>query len=329
MKRIIFWATLAVFAVIGTANARTYKIAMNPWIPSSIINVADAKGFWKNRSLDVQVIHLSAEDEKVNALIHKRIDIAVGMIGLWVGVDMENAPITIIAETDWSHGGDKIIIKKGMDKTALKKEKIGVYWNKAPVIFFLNKYLEEQSIQLSDVSIVEINANGLSDNFIAGRLKMIVNYDPMALRAEREGNGKTVATTASYPGCMPEGFAARTDVLKEIPNQDIVGIFKGLIDASKWISDEANWEECKNILNTKTFEGEGRYSDKDLKLMLDAVRIHDVKTLLERNKDGGGLYLWLKDLKNMLKMNNMLVKDFSPEKIFDNRIIMEALKDAQ
>jgi NitT/TauT family transport system substrate-binding protein len=55
-----------------------------------------------------------------------------------------------------------------------------------------------------------------------------VNYDPQALRAEREGNGKVVATSATFPGCIPEGFVARTDVLKSIPPEDLAKIFQRL-----------------------------------------------------------------------------------------------------
>jgi NitT/TauT family transport system substrate-binding protein len=316
---------IIVFSYIGAANAGTYKIAMNPWIASSIINVADVKGFWKNRGIDVIVINLSNEQEKINALIYKRVEIAVGMIGLWVDAGMEGMPLTIIAETDWSDGGDKIIVKKDMNLNELKGNTIGVYWNAAPVIFFLNKYLEDKSLKLSDVKTVGIEPSGLTDNFIAGRFRMIVSYDPMALDAEREGNGKVEATTASYPGCMPEGFAVRTDVLKDIPKQDLAGILEGLIEAGKWIRDEANWGEYKTILNTKTFESDPPYSDGDLRLMLDSVRIHDAGMLWERNKTGGGLSAWLRELKTMLKENSMLKKDFRPEDIFDNEIIMQVL----
>jgi hypothetical protein len=59
--------------------------------------------------------------------------------------------------------------------------------------------------------------------------------------------------------------------------------------------------------------------------MLDSVRIHDAGMLWERNKTGGGLSAWLRELKTMLKENSMLKKDFRPEDIFDNEIIMQVL----
>ncbi len=297
MKRTIFAAMCLSLIFTGMSYARTYKIGMTQWAGWSANNVADAKGFWKASGLDVKVIMLNNNQELDNAFINRRVDIANEMIGTWVGLYSDGIPLKILYESNWSHGGDKIIVKKDFDIKQLKGQTIGVYLNQPPVFFFLNKYLEANMLRLSDVRLIEINSEGLADNFIAGRFQIIVNYDPPALQAERQGNGKIVATSATYPGCIPEGYAIRTDILKEIPRQDLLNIFKGIIQAATWIKDEKNWEEYKKILNTKTFEVEKPYSDEDLKQMVDAVRIHDEKILTERNKDAGGLFIYLNELK--------------------------------
>ncbi len=320
------FAMMFMLLLNGISYARTYKIGMLQWAGFSSNNVADVKGFWKSQGIDVQLINLANCQELYNAFVNNRIDIAHEMIGTWVGLYMEGSPITNIAELDWSHGGDKIIVKKDFNVRLLKGQSIGIYWNKISVLFFLNKYLESKKIRLSDVRPVELDSDGLADNFIAGRFQVIVNYDPQALRAERQGNGNLVATTASYTGCMPCGYAVKTESLKTIPKDDLVKIFKGFIEAVKWIKDEKNWEEYKKILNTRTFEGGQPYSDQDLKQMLDAVRIHDEKNLTERNKDAGGLFTYLNELKMMLKDNNLLKKDFKAEEIFDNTAIKAALE---
>jgi len=328
MKRRLFVVIFVIcisLVFTGMGYARSYKIGTAPWIGFSPNNVADIKGFWKSQGVDAKVINFSNAQEMHNALIYNRIDIAHEMIGTWCGLYMKDIPLTIIAELDWSHGGDKIIIKKKQEIGSLKGQVIGMYNSTPAIIFFLNKYLAANHIKLSDVRLVEMELEGLADNFIANRFQFIVNCDPAALRAEKQGNGQVVASSDLYPGCIPEGYAIRTDVLKEIPKHDLVKIFKGWIEAVKWIKNEANWEEYKKILNTKTFEGEKPYSDEDLKQMVNAVRIHDEKILSERNKDGGGLLLYLNELKTMLKENNLFGKDFKPEDIFNNAAINEAL----
>ncbi len=309
VKRTILLVGIITLCFFNMAYGKTYKIGMIHWIAYSPLNIAAEKGLWKG--VDVEVINFGSNQELNMALEHKRIDIALDMMGSWVGMYMDGIPLTLIGETDWSYGGDKIIAKKNVDMKALKGGTIGVYLNMPSVTFFLNKYLSENKFKLSDVNIVELEPETMADNFISGRFKIIVNYDPQALRAEREGDGKVVATSASWDGSIPEGFVAYTEVLKTIPDEDLSKIFQGWIDAVKWAKNSSNWEEYKKILNAKTFEGEDAYSDSDLKEMINSVAIHDVKTQLERNKDGGGFQTYLKELHDFLKKNKMLKKDFS------------------
>ena len=328
MKRVFSLLILGLFSVflLPCFGQKTYKVGMIHWIAYSPLNVADAKGFWKKQGIDVQVVNFGSNQELNGALEHKRIDIALDMMGSWVGMVLDGVPLTLLCETDWSHGGDKIIAKNDVDLSGLKGESIGVYLNKPSVTYFLNQYLSANKLVLSDVRIIELEPEAMTDNFIAGRFNVIVNYDPQALRAEREGNGRVVATSKTYPGCIPEGFVGHTDVVRSIPQEDLARILTGWIQAVKWSKDPANWDEYKKILNDRTFEGEEDYSDGDLKEMLASVTIHDPEILKERNRDGGGFSIYLANLKKFLAANDMLKRDFSPDELFDNTAIMKVLQ---
>lgn len=312
--------------MIGMVHARTYKIAVVSWAGWSPIHVAEAKGFWKSENIDVKVVTTSNPIECINLLKDRIVDLSFDMIGSVVGLYMEGIPIVIIAETDWSHGGDKIIIKRNSIPENLKEKPIGVYFHKPSVLYFLGKYLSTIGINLSEIRVVEMESDALSDNFIAGRLSAIVNYDPAALRAQREGNGKVVATSADYEGVIPEGVIALKDVAKSIPQEDMIKILRGWIQAVKWVHNPQNWAEYMIILNEKTFINDPPFSEKDLKDMIDAVRIHNPEMMLERNRMDGGLYNYLKDLKSFLKTNGLLQKDFDLNEILFLTPIIEALK---
>jgi NitT/TauT family transport system substrate-binding protein len=326
MGKAITIAIVLTFFSAAPALARPYQIGMIHWIAYSPLNVADAKGFWRQQGVEVELINFASNQELNQALAQKRIDLALDMMGSWVGMYMQGVPLTLIAETDWSYGGDKIIAKKDLDLSKLKGRTIGVYLNQPSAIFFLHQYLLRNNVQLTDVRIIEVAPEALADSFIAGRFRLIVNYDPQALRAMREGDGHVAATSASFPGCIPEGLVARTDRLQTIPKSDLAGIYKGWVEAVKWSKNADNWPAYCNILNTRTFDGEAPYSDGDLKAMLNSVSIHDVRTQLERNRDGGGLHTYLRQLRMFLKDNGMLKKDFTPSEIFDNSVIVEVLQ---
>lgn len=310
----------------GIGNARTYKILVGEWAGYSPIHVAEAKGYWKELGIEVKLINYEDPINIAELFKDKRVDFSFDMIGSAVGMYMEGVDLTIIAETDWSHGGDKIVIKKDINPTDLKGKSVGVYFNKPSITYFLSRYLSEIGIKISDIRLVEMEVNQLADNFIDNRFPMIVCFDPEANRAEIQGNGKLVATSATYSGCIPEGIVVLKDILRDIPKEDVLKILKGWVKAVKWSKDPSNRQEYLKILNSYTFKKIGPFSDNDLNALLNAVSIHDPETLLERNKDNGGLYTYLKELREFLHESNMLKKDFKTEDIVDNRFMIEVLK---
>ena len=325
MKRRVCLLSLIVVALTGMAQARTYKIGVTGWTGWSPTHVAEAKGFWQEQGLDVKVFTFPGNIAVDAALKNKRIDIGFEMLGTAVGLYLEGVPVVIIAETDWSHGGDKIIVKQEGPAADLKAKPIGVYLNQPSVTYFLKHYLASLGLKLADVRVVEMETGQLADKFISGLFNTIVSYDPAALRAEREGKGKVVATSATYEGCIPEGMLALKDNLQTIPPADLAGIFKGWVKAVQWSQDPAHRKEYMDILITQTFKGSTPYSEQDLQAMMAAVRIHDPNMQLLRNRDGGGLQTYLSDLKAFLAANQMLKKDFTVKELFDNKAIVEVL----
>ncbi len=327
MKRIIFAMMVTLLLFSGAAYGKTYNVAIVSWIAWGPANVADVKGFWQEQGIDVRVVTLS-NPIVVGELFRKnRVDIILEMIGAAVGMYMEGLPVIMVSEIDWSHGGDKIIIRKGVNPADLKGEPVGIFLNQPSVTYFLNQYLSAVNLKISDIQLIEMENPAIVNNFIAGRFKAAVCFNPDAFRAEKEGNGIVAATTADYEGCNPECIMMMKETLKDMPKDDLAKILKGWIKGVQWSKDEKNWKEYVDILNNQTFKDDPPYSENKLKEILNTVRIHDVNTMKERNQDGGGLEIYLKNLKDFLKENNMLKKEFNPKDIFDNTVIMEVLEN--
>jgi NitT/TauT family transport system substrate-binding protein len=260
-----------------------------------------------------------------NSLDTKRIDIALDMIGSWVDLRLQGKPLTILGETDWSNGGDKIIAKQGKSIASLKGEKFGSYLTLLSVKNFIAKYLATNNLAISDFDLVqEDDPAKLADKFINGTYKITANYDPEAARAVSTGNGNVVATSRDYPGCIPEGFVARTDVLAGIPQDDLVKFFKGWIRAVAWAQDSSHWLEYKSILNAKTYAG-ASFSDAELRSFLDNVKVHNKADQLEANRMNGALYDYLTGLNVFAQQNGFAGKSFTPADVFDNTAIVKAL----
>jgi ABC-type nitrate/sulfonate/bicarbonate transport system substrate-binding protein len=180
-------------------------------------------------------------------------------------------------------------------------------------------------MKLKQFRIVEINSRDLSAQFVAGRLPVIVNYEPWAGKAVDRGNGVVLATSADFRGCIPECIWGYRRTVNTMPDEDIYKILTGWIKAVRWLRQPEHRDEYYTILKNRTFKTETALSDAALSEMLNAVSIHSLHELRERNKDAGGLFQYLIALRSFLNDNNMLHIDFSPDTIFENRYIVSVL----
>ncbi|MCF8051381.1 MAG: ABC transporter substrate-binding protein [Desulfobacterales bacterium] len=306
--------------------AREYRIATVAWIGWSPLHVALEKGFWEELNLQVDVAIYDDPIVILEAIKAKKIDLAMDMAGSLVGVYMKGEPVVAIAETNWSHGGDKIIVRQGDRLENHRGGVIGVFLDQPSCLYFLGQYLSEVDLQLSDFRIVEINPRDLSAQFIAGRLPAIVNYEPWTDDALNKGNGRVLATSADYQGCIPECLWGYRQTIEGMPEEDIHNLLRGWIKAVRWIKDLGNRREYFKILREKTFEAEPGLAEEDFSSMMQDVAIHDPDILLERNKDSGGLVDYLNELKRFLQKNSRLTTGFEPRDVFENRFIMHVLK---
>jgi NitT/TauT family transport system substrate-binding protein len=306
---------------------RVYKIGMSPWAAWAALNVADVQGLWEKEGVKVKVINFADDREKTNALEKGLIDFSFSMLGTAFSLTMGGTPVVVLAETDWSNGGDKIIVKEGIDLTQTKGKAIGVYLNEPSITFFLNKYLSLNGMKTVDFKVLEIdNPVSLTDKFINGVIPAFIHYEPEATRGVTEGKGTVVATTADYPGCMPEGMVVLIKNLKDIPESDITAILKGYIQAESWMKQEVNWAEFAKILNEKTFPVDDDMSDEDLKSMLADVVIHDASGLMNRNQTGGGMHIYMNEVKQFLSDSGELKTDFNVADMINTTALMKALK---
>ncbi len=315
----------------SVAWARPIMVGVTSWIGSAPANVADAQGFWKEQGLDVHLVKYAEYKDLFRDFKDRKLDLVYDMTGTWVDLHQQGYPLTIVAETDWSNGGDKLIAKNALaDLTKLKGQPVGVYLNRTSVTFLLDRFLKAQKLKLSDVKLVEMEGEPLAQAFVQNKFQLILDYDPPAIDARRKGDGRIVADSAAYPGVMPEGFAIHNDSKAELGHDTLVKFFAGWVKALKWINGSASWPAFQKVLNERTFAGEQPYSAFDLLGMLNSVRFHTTNELVRRNQPGGGMTAYLTEVHGFLKENGKLKRDFSPEELVDASALIDAVqKSAQ
>lgn len=299
------------------------------WAAYGPINVADKKGLWKAEGVDVEVVNRVSNQELNADLTSGRIDVALDMMGSWVGIHLAGTPLKIIGETDWSYGGDQIIAKKTLDITKLKGQSVAIYLDQPSVTFFLGKYLATKTdstgnpFKLTDVSTVELETKAIADQFAAGTYQLTVNYEPeSAKQLDPAAQGEMVATSRSpsFEGVIPEGFVGRADILAKVDRTGLKRFIKGWQKAVQWVYsnpdnrevNEANWNEYAQILRDQTFAGDrpadNPYTDAELRQFVSNVKVHSANKQVCVNGAAKGMAL-----KDSTAANPMPLRDYLTE----------------
>lgn len=317
-------ATVALFFLaLSLQGAEKIYLGTTNWAPNILADIADIKGFWKAEGIDVEVTAFEQDSEMANAMKAGKLHMALGMLGSAITWNGEGITTCVVAESDWSHGGDKFILKKGAKMEDLKGALVGAYAEDAAVIYFINKVLSKNNLSLSDIELAELEPEPMTQQLIAGKLVAISSYDPAAANAVSAG-GVLIATTADFPGCMPEGLIGNRSLIEKLPEGVMVKFLRGWIKASAWSHDPANWSEFCVIMKTKTYAlaAEKPADEAAVKELMEGIRLHDPKTLAERNNEP--VTAWLTDIHEFLKKNNRLKTEYDPKEFFNPSYMKEA-----
>jgi hypothetical protein len=214
-------ATLGAPGIVGCSGEEApvlpkFRVGTAAWAGFSPLNVAEAKGFFDAEGIDVEVVPFE-EGAGSTALQAGTIDANLDVLGVFVNRTMVGKDdLKILAELDWSYGGDEVILRPPVDTSVAairaKTKSVGVYSKTASNLLLLDYYLKDTSrhadwgLAIDRVSVVERLPEELVTSFAAGEDALSLNYQPISTEQVRAG-GEVVATSATYPGVISEGLA--------------------------------------------------------------------------------------------------------------------------
>lgn len=312
----IMRGVLFLFALVALTNidaAERVRLAMSAWAAWTPALAGEAQGLWQAHGIDIEVTVMPDDEQVRRALADGRTDLSLAMIGNHVGGIITGQDLVILGETDWSHGGDKVVIRRGVKPADLRGTTVGIYLNQPSVRFFLQRALQANGLDDHAIVIAEVvDSAALADAFVAGTYPLVVNFDPEALRSLREGDGRVLATSATFPGIIPEGFAMRRGALTPAVQERF---FRGWFASVRWVRDPANWPTYAAIMRAKAFTA--RTTEADLLTMVAAVRIHEPAHALSENNAGGGLDKYLAELAEYLRASGTLPTMWNAQRVVD------------
>lgn len=243
-------ALVAMFIVMGaiagcqqsTGASQPIRIGFNTWVGFGPFYIAQEKGFFAERGLNVELQRIEGTGDRRSALIAGRLE-GMGstvddlVIGAAQGVEGK-----MVLGLDESIGADGILTTKEISEVADFKGKSVAVQPGFVSHFFLLYILDANGLTSKDITIVPMEPDKASAAFVAKEVDIAVTWEPHLSEVEKNRpDGKRFLTTLDYPGIIVDILIFRSDVVENRPDD-----VRAFVDA---------WYEAVDFLKTNPDEG--------------------------------------------------------------------------
>ncbi len=255
------------------AKAEPIIIAYTPWSGYAALFIAQDKGMFKSKGLDVQLQSIEGVGDRKQALLAKKIQGMAASLDVSVAAAGEGVPMKFVWGFDASFGADGLIVQKdsGIKTVADLKGKQVAYHKGSAAHFFLIEILGKAGLKDSDITSVDMKASEAAAAFMAGKVQAAVTWEPHLSKAVAAG-ATLLSSTKDTPDLIADVLAMHEDFVKANPDK-VQGLVSALAEATEFLAK--NPEESSKIL-AAAFKMKPEEVTADLKTM----KFYDLKANL-------------------------------------------------
>lgn len=161
------------------------------------VYIADAKGFFKEQKLDVQLVPFSKGKLCLDAVLGGQAQVGTVAETPLMHVGFQKQPVAILATMESATKNTKCVARKdrGIQKAAdVKGRKIGV-----PVggnaEYFMDALLQKNGLSRSDISVVNLNPPEMVGAIVRGDIDVGCAFEPYISRTEKQLGDKAIVFT--------------------------------------------------------------------------------------------------------------------------------------
>lgn len=249
-------------------------IAYTPWTGYGALFVAQSKGMFKARGVEVELQAIEGVGDRKQSLAANKIQAMAASLDVSVSAAGEGLPMKFVWAFDSSHGADGIIVKKGagIEKIADLKGKQVAFHKGSASHFMLYTLLEKAGLSDKDITAVDMKASEAASAFMAGKVEAAVTWEPHLSKAKAAGD-IVLATTKDTPGLIADVLAVSDDFASKNP-QTVQALVDALAEATEYI--KKNEDDASKIM-AEAF----KMKTEDIKADLGTIKFYDLATNLE------------------------------------------------
>lgn len=229
------WIALSLaLAACAREPEPTLRIGTNVWIGSEPLYLARELGYLDAKS--VQLVEYPSASEVLRAFRNQAIDGMVISLDELFGLAVDGMQPRVVLVVDVSHGADAVVGRPGMKTMKDLASKRVAVESGALGAFVLSRALALNSMQASDVEVVQMESNEQPDAFAKGLVDGAVTFDPYRAQLLRAG-ARTLFDSTQIPGEIVDLVALRASTLEKQP-KDVQALLAGWFKAIDYLKRE-------------------------------------------------------------------------------------------
>lgn len=275
MFKKLLLALAATSAMAPAASAETVRIGLQPWLGYGPLWIADEKGYFEDRGIDVELINFNWDQDVNAALVSGNIEVQAAATNTMINLLNSGIELKGFMLMDAAYEADAIIAGEGINEVADLAGQSVAYELGATSDLLLNYALRENDLSIDDVDPVPMGASEAGLAAIAGRVAAAVSYEPYISAALAEDDSyKVIYDASAAPGLISDLLLAETDYL-ENNKETLAAIVKAWDDAVTFIRE--NPDEGGQIIA----EAVGSPMDQ-FKVAFEGVRLFNLEENVEQ-----------------------------------------------
>jgi len=283
------------------------RIAVNLWPGLYPAAIAQEKGFFTKHNVQVNLVYYESYPQTYADLSSGKVDGISAVIGDMLLINNQTS-LKFVFPVDESDGADQFIVGPDIKTAAdLKGKRIGVGFGTYGELF-ARKLLEQNSIPLADVTLVNVPAESAETAFPA-QVDAIHTYEPYTSKIVAKG-GHVLFTSSDTPNLMMGEMTFPAQLVQDRP-QDIQAFTDAWYEAVDWMN--ANPDQVAGVV-AKAFGVKA----EDVWVGGDDVFTRDkAKALSKPGKDNSSAYFITQEYIDFLVTSGSLTKKLDVNNLID------------
>lgn len=226
-------------------GSSTLKLGIITWVGYTPLYLAQEKGFFASRGLNVEFVKLEDSAARRSALASGQIDVSTAILDEFAAASAAGLDARVFLKVDDSMGADGIVAKPNVTAVADLKGKTVAFAQGSPSHHFLVHVLKDAGLTTGDITPKYMEAGDAGAAFLSGGVDAAVTWEPWLSKAASSGNGKVLVTSRDKPGLIVDVLLAHPKVAAD-RSGDLKKLAEAWFEALKYY--QANPDESVGIM---------------------------------------------------------------------------------